>query len=589
MKELNKIEKNGTLLRLLLTDNGEAAYSVEKDCKTVISLSKLGLITKESDFCRGLTFESVSTAEIDEKYTVISHKKAIYNNSAKEASVIFSKDGFKFVVCARVYEDGFAVRYCIEGNVSEIISERTEIAVSNAERLWYMPYHYCYEGEFKDINLEDKTKVADVSMPALLSIKENYLLLSEADLNGGYAGSMLSLDNGTFTTVFVPQQKTPISVSDRFQSPWRFGVFSSLSNVFECTMAENLTTHSDNADYSFVKTGAASWSWLSGGYWAQRNAVSIKKNIDLCADMGWKYFIMDDGWQPKNKNLFTKKKKGSEYGYFKWINEVINYATEKGVGLIAWTRCDNLRTPFMRERLAEWANLGIKGIKVDFFDSECQDRMKLYDDIYKTCAKNKLIVNAHGANKPTGEIATHPNVITREGIRGEEYGKLDSYQYTVIPFTRGAVGPADVTETLKSRDGTVTEGFQAAVSFVVYSGLHCFASSPEEYAASAARPLYKNFPCVWDDTRLLDGAPGEFCSVMRSSSDVYYIGSLTVKARTVKFTYDFLPDGLFTAEIFKSDDSGCLTYGKSTISNKDSLEFSLKNEDGLCIKISPKQ
>ena len=106
--------------------------------------------------------------------------------------------------------------------------------------------------------------------------------------------------------------------------------------------------------------------------------------------------------------------------------------------------CDDLNTPEEREILTEWASIGIKGIKADFFDSEDNAHMEYLRDIYAKCAENHLIVNCHGTNKPTGEKMMYPNVINREAVKGREYGGLWASDATVWAFTRNVVGPMDI-------------------------------------------------------------------------------------------------------------------------------------------------
>ena len=149
---------------------------------------------------------------------------------------------------------------------------------------------------------------------------------------------------------------------------------------------------------------------------------------------------MDEGWQPRSQQGDGTR----YYGEYDWIDDVVEYANEKGVGLIAWVHVDDLNTPEKRaQRLDRWAELGIKGIKVDFFDRETDERVQLMEDVYADCERLHLVANVHGANKPTGEVRTHPGILTREDIYGQELGDLSPVQYTILPFTRNAVGPAD--------------------------------------------------------------------------------------------------------------------------------------------------
>lgn len=184
------------------------------------------------------------------------------------------------------------------------------------------------------------------------------------------------------------------------------------------------------------------------------------------------------------------------------------------------------------QRLDRWAGLGIKGIKVDFFDRETDERVQLMEDVYADCERLHLVANVHGANKPTGEVRTHPGILTREGIYGQEMGDLTAEQYTILPFTRNAVGPADVTETVYPRGNSTTTGFQVALSVLITSGMHCLASSVEDYQSSPALSFYKDFPSVWDDTHFIDGYPGEFTELHAAAATSGMLARLLTKPAT---------------------------------------------------------
>ena len=152
-----------------------------------------------------------------------------------------------------------------------------------------------------------------------------------------------------------------------------------------------------------------------------------------------------------------------------------------------WVHVSDIDTPEEREKhFSEWEKEGIVGVKPDFFDGEGQDRMKLYDDLYKDAAEHNLMLLVHGANKPTGEVRTWPNVYGREAIRGQEAGGITAEQYTLIPFIRAAVGPAEVTEEIRSKDfNKTTMGFQIALTALVEDGIHSMGSAPEVYRGNS--------------------------------------------------------------------------------------------------------
>ena len=582
---------------LRLGADGGLSYTAMREGKTVLDWAALGMETSLADFSQGLEYTGVSAVkQIDETYTVPSRKKAEYVNRAQERTISFTKDGVAFDVIVRSYDDGVAVRYVIRADGTEsmnITAENTAFRVPQGSTLWSMPYGsggFSYEGSYSENPVEKVS--GNQSIPLLVKTPDDvYALITEADLSSTYSGSMVRAD-GTGLLQVVPsleQGSKPISTQAPFVSPWRTAIIGGLDDIVENTMVENLSPDPDpevQDDYSWVEPGVSSWTWLVGGFNMQSNTTEIKRYIDFAAEMGWKYFIMDRGWQPEAPN--PDHQRYAYEGYFDWYDEIQDYADEKGVGLIAWVICDDLNTPEKRAaRLPDWAAKGIKGIKVDFFDSEAQGRMQLYEDIYKDCAKYGLIVNAHGANKPSGEVRTYPNVLTREAIRGEEHS-LTPFQYSVIPFTRAAVGPADVTEQIYPRgNNPTTTGFQVALSVLVQSGMHCLASSIEDYRSSPAYSFYQNMPVVWDDTKLIDGYPGEFTTMVRRDGEDWYGACVSVDARDAEFPLDFLGDGTYYALIYRdgSGDKRSMAFEARAVTKEDTLSIPVKAGGGCAVKI----
>lgn len=179
--------------------------------------------------------------------------------------------------------------------------------------------------------------------------------------------------------------------------------------------------------------------------------------------------------------------------------------------------------------------------------------MQLYDDIYRDAADYRLMVNPHGSNPPSGEIRTYPNSLSREAIRGQEQGGITVQQYTLIPFLRSAVGTADVTEQLYSRDVNKTSmGFQIALSTLIENGLHSMGSKPEEYySIPAAIDLYTNFPKSWDDLYVIDAEVGVVVNLARQCGDAWYAAGISADARTFSYKPAFLdPAKTYTAVIY---------------------------------------
>ena len=551
----------GTALRVQRADNGSLSYTVTQDGATIVENSQLGMVTSIGDFTNGLNFQSEENRTINETYTMLSGKSNVNTNHCNEKTLTFVKNGVRFGVIVRAYNDGVAFRYTITANGQNMTvnpgGEKTTIKLPGNAQIWYMPrndVNFMYEDRYLTSTVNALANGTQASVPTIYKTGNKFALIAEADHHGTYVGSLLKHEgNGVMRTIFDLAQTSAVSTATPFTSPWRTVIIGSANDIMQNTMVENLSP-APNASYDFaswVKPGMSSWSWVSY-YGGQEDPEIHKEFIDLAADMGWEYYILDEGWQPQSNTA------GSRYeGMRSWFTEIRDYANSKGVKLFVWVDKLDVDTAAEREaRFREWSAAGIVGIKVDFFYNESQATLKLHDDIYADAAKYKLMVNVHGSNPPSGELRTYPNIIAREAIFGQEQGGITAEQYTLIPFIRAAVGTADVTEQLYSRDTSkTTMGFQIALSTLIENGLHSMGSKPDEYySIPAAVSYYTNFPTKWDDLYVIGADIGEQVHLARKTGDVWYAAGVSVNARTFRYNPTFLdPNKTYTAIVYKEE------------------------------------
>ncbi len=561
MKIWSIASPNGkTVINVMFCACGSLHYDVTQDDVVIVEKSELGIATSLADFKHGLTFVSESDNVINETYPVLSGKRSVYTNNCNEKTLRFEKNGASFDLVVRSYNDGIAFRYVINSDETVEMTvdpnpELTAFKLPKGSRFWQMPRDnrsFMYEGNYDLGVIGEAKKGLLPSLPMLYEVGDKYGLIMEADRHGNYCGSLLKLENdGVMRMIFDIVQETPVVTTAPLATPWRTVIIGSPADIMQNTMVENLSPAPDpKYDFaSWVEPGLSSWSWVSY-YGGQEDPNIHKKFIDLAADMGWKYYILDERWQPE-----CHTKPGIRYeGMQEWFPDVKAHADEKGVKLIAWVNKSDVSTKEERvARFKEWSEAGIVGIKVDFFFNDSQEIMQLYDDIYKDAADYKLLVNAHGSNPPSGEIRTFPNAIAREAIRGQEQGGITVQQYTLIPFLRSAVGTADVTEQLYSRDVNKTSmGFQIALSVLVENGIHSMGSKPEEYySRPAAVDLYKNFPEKWDDLYVIDAVVGEEVNIARKAGEEWLAGGISCEEKTFCFKPAFLDaDKKYTAKVY---------------------------------------
>ncbi len=579
------------------TKFGQLTYKVASDEGVVLPAGSVGVLTDLCDFTMGLNYVGESkVTEVKDVFTAISGKRSEIWDLYKEQTLTFEKEGYYFDVILRAYDDGFAYRFAIraknQSEVSMVVHEETSSYTLQKGTKIYCELvqsselndRFNYETSYSENKIENLNN-RYVAYPILYTTDDqNYVLLSESELYmDSYAGSMTQcIGNNTLKMHWAPVVHEVVINTD-FTSPWRFGIVGKLGDIVESDMTEKLHERT-SADYSWVEPGVTAWMWLSEGYDGQSNFQRILEYVDLASEFGWKYIILDEGWQPRSTSS------GKAYdGYYSWFPALIEYAKNKGVGILVWVKYIDLNTTERLDVLNEWAEMGIKGIKADFFDNEDQATMDQMKAIYERCAELKLVVNCHGANKPTGERVYWPNILNREAVNGEEYGGYDSYNLTVWPFTRGVIGPMDLTPRLNSA-GSVTNGAQLAMNIVFECGIPCMASSVEEYRESVAAPLLKNLPAAWDDTKFVDGIIGKYTVLARRSGQNWYVGALSKGSnRGIEMKLDFLEEALtYTAYIFR-DGTGRnnLRMDTMTVTYKDTLTIGMLDGGGYTAMFVP--
>ena len=581
---------NGCISISIETKDGKINYSVKYNSISIIESSNIGITFSSVDFSEGVKYVSSYKNTVDETYSMLTGKASVYTNKANETVMTFEKDGHLLDLYVRAYDDGIAFRYGFNEN-GQALSENTTFRLPQNCTVNAMEYEMCYENFYNRHNLYELNGV--YGMPMTVKVADNtYALITEAELNGNYAGSVLNADGSNVLKLgYEPKQSEPVEISAPFLSPWRTVIIGDLNTIVSTEMPENLCAPSKLEDTSWIKPGVSSWTWFNGD--PTNDPEVYKQYIDLSGDMGWQYVLLDEGWQPLEYDEYGRK---TYSGIMDWTEEVIEYGKQRGIGIIVWSTSWDLDTEQKRERLKEWANMGIKGIKVDFFNSETQQTLKLMDSITQESAELKLLVNFHGCVKPTGERRTWPNLITREAVygnehflSGENWGPTAEHNCT-LPFTRNAVGPMDFTPELTNHNDKnyFTDGQKCALPIVFESGIQCLSDKPQIYENSAARELFKSIPAVWDETKLLSGDIGESAAVMRRFGDTYYVGSICNNQYVVDINLDFLKSGKYWFEMYTdgSNDTDIAVYN-GVVTNRDTITIPQLTHGGGAVKFTP--
>jgi hypothetical protein len=453
-------------------------------------------------------------------------KRRWHRLAAARFSVRFSHRRAVDVIVA---DDGVAIRKTGGNDVRFRALRRTHA--------WLQRYTPEYERRYASKRL-GAARRGNYGFPALLRTRAgDYALLTEAGLGYGEPAAHLGV-HGRSLLVEVPQGEPRPATT-----PWRVAVIGDAAQVVASDLPLALGRPSEIADPSWIRPGRVAWSWWSDS--ASTESLERQRAfVDAAAANGWEYVLVDDKWAT-----------GA------WMPELVAYARERGVGIHVWTPWTALGDPVARaQTLDTWASWGIAGIKVDFLHSDRAPRMRFMEDLARAAADRHLLVNFHGCTVPRGLQRTWPNVVTAEAVRGTEIVKAGVAMRPVddvnLVFTRNVVGSMDYTPVVFSAPGqVVTAGHELAKAVAYESGLQHFADAPESYAARPdALALLSAVPVAWDDTRLLEGAPDHFATLARRAGEDWYVGSLSVEARSATLALDFLAPGRTYALRLLSDD-----------------------------------
>jgi alpha-glucosidase len=323
----------------------------------------------------------------------------------------------------------------------------------------------------------------------------------------------------------------------------------------------------------------------------------MKHYIDFAADHHLEYMLVDAGWYPSEGykhaiNILT---------YVPEVNipDIIAYGKQKGVKTLLWMYWGALDKQ-MDEALSLYAKWGAAGVKVDFMDRDDQEVVNFYQRLVQKAAEHHLVVDFHGAYKPTGLRRTYPNLLTREGVMGMEYSKSTARTTpehdVTIPFTRMLAGPMDYTpgcfnnatkEQFQAREVNPmcqgTRAHQLAMYVVFESPLSMVSDYPEIFDHKPEMEFIEKVPTVWDETKVVNGDPSKFVTIARRQGADWFLGAMTNwDARDMEIPLNFLGQGEFEAQIFADGADADKIPTNVTISKK-----LLKAGDTITIHLAP--
>lgn len=527
--------------------------------------------------------DAVLSAKKESFHNVISspyYKKAEVKDSYNLLLLHFKDFNLEF----RMYDDGLAYRFqgkkkgeiIVENEVAEYVlpndfnawvpyatSRTKKDDCTQEEQLWTD-----HQSRYTHMKLSDITANKLMISPLVISLDEGQkLCIAESDIND-YPGMYLMTLNGQQSTIngFFARYPTETAIGGhgnieqlvkgrtdyiaktigKRNFPWRtLIVTENDGELVETDMIYRLAAPCKLDNMSWIKPGKTAWDWWNNSalfgvdFEAGINTETYKYFIDFSAKYGLEYILIDEGWfDTKSTNIFDLAPELNLW-------EVISYANSKNVDVFLWAGFLSLERD-LEKATRHYAQMGIKGLKVDFFNRDDQVMMNYMWKFAEECAKNELMLVFHGCSKPSGMQRTYPNVVNYEAVFGLEQMRwskttIDHVTHDVtLPFTRMVAGPMDYTpgamrNSLKgmyypNKKNPMSQGTRAhqVAAFVVFdSPFNVLADSPSRYIKEDETTRFiAQIPTVWDETVALDGKIGEYVVVAHRMNDKWYIGAL---------------------------------------------------------------
>jgi alpha-glucosidase len=567
--------------------------------------------------------------EHDESYTLVVGKVKNARDHYRELQVRLQEPrppGRHLDLLFRAYDDGAAFRYVLPEQRTlaelEITKENSEFHFPVDMKAWAFQintFHSSFEGRYLPTMLSAIPDTGLVYLPLTMQRKDGVTLsICEADLTD-YAGMYLrGLAGKGLQVVLAPfPEGSGVAVRGRtpFSSPWRvLMVGDSPGRLIESTIVLNLNAPCALNDVSWIKPGKAIFPWWPDFFCDRPGVPSAlgfenqKYYVDFAAENKFAYLELEPPWYGPEDGCINHPEK---YDITKpdpalRLPELIEYGKNFGVQLFIWAHWQNVDlqadTAFPLYRL--W---GAAGVKIDFMNRDDQEMVRWYHKILKKAAAHHLMVLFHGAYKPTGTQRTYPNLLTLEGVLGNEQNKVIDWitpQHTVtIPFTRMLAGPMDFTPggfrnvTAEEfapdprRPRVMGTRCHQLAMFVVYeSPLAMVCDDPAAYRGQAGLEFIRQVPTTWDETRVINGKIGEYITIARRSGADWYLGAMSDwTPRTMQIPLSFLGRGEYQADIYQDGPDADKRPVKVTILHRkvsatNTLSFRLAKGGGLAVR-----
>jgi alpha-glucosidase len=584
----------------LLNDESHLQYGITFRKNPVVETSLMGMKIDEVDLSQHAEIGRVESYRTNETYPSRGvHSEAIDHCNGVKVSLRHPASNTNYTLEVRAYDNGVAFRHIVPGNNKlRIPDEATVFTIPAGSSVWFHDFEGHYEGIHtkKEISEVKPQEWAAPPLTFKLPNGAGYASLTEGALMN-YAGMGFQANGQRgFKTVLghalpvshpfdlrygaleAKRLAVPAAMSGTIITPWRVVMAGiDLNKLVNCDIISNVSPPPDHKLFpagpgtEWIKPGRAVWKYLDGG---ENTLEGMKEFSRLAGELGFEYNLLEGFWQ-----RWTEAQ----------MRELVDYSRQHKVGIWVWKHSRELRTSDERRKFFQLCNdLGVAGVKIDFFDHEAKEIIDLYQTLLREAAEHKLMLDFHGANKPAGESRTWPNEMTREAIRGLEYRNTQTraVHNTTLPFTRMLAGHADYSVMhFGERRRETSWAHQIASAGILTSPVLIYAAHPKNILENPAAGLIKSIPSVWDETVALPSCEiGEVAAFARRRETTWFLAIMNGPAgKTVRVPLSFLGNGEYQAMLVRDlpDEPAAVKIDKVPAKQKESLVIELRSAGGF--------
>ena len=616
---------------------GRLVYSLFFNGKPLIENSGLSLsLAGGPPLGEHVRIDAATPGSGVDDYTEIAGKNGHVHDAWNSVTVKLTEPAGQrrsMLIEARAYQDAVAFRYVVPAGPDQrrfqLSDEHTEFNFDNDATIWALElpnFRSAFESEYLRMHLSslDRQTQPLFGLPLLTwNPGVGWLAITEADLHDN---AVMYLTNsrepqqqgeGRFRieSILAPRftdipgdRSAAVVGSLPYRSAWRvFQVADQPAALLDSSIIDDLNPPSTLQDTSWIHPGKTAWSWWSGNLGPDGKpaftTANMKYYVDFAAQAGFPYMLIDAGWSSRDDILHMNGTVD--------VPDVVKYAASKNVKVWLWANYAPTSVQ-MEQAFPLFEQWGVAGVKIDFVQRSDQPAIEFYYKAAQLAAEHHLMLDFHGTVTPWGISRTWPNVLGYEGILGMEFSKVtdrdDPVHRTTFVFTRLLNGPMDYTpggfdnataaQFIPRNISPMVQGTRAqqlALYVIDYVPIQMVSDAPQAYANQPAFQFIRDVPVVWDETRGLDGFPGESITVARRNGRDWYLGSITNwTPREITVPLRFLGEGNYTAQIYAdaqdADQSPQhVSIETKNVSQKDTLTLHLAPGGGCAIRFVPKQ